>query len=130
MNWLKRLLMGRYGSDQLNFALILFGLFLTLVAQILAISIVTFFAYLPLFFAIFRMFSKNISKRRAENNKFLKIWTRIKFWIKQKLTIIKQSRQFNFFKCPSCKAVIRVPRGKGKIEIHCPRCKTGFKRES
>lgn len=71
MNWFQRFMTGRYGSDQLNFALLVLCLLLTLIAQISGLYILVFVSYLPLTFAIFRMFSRNINKRRAENAWFI-----------------------------------------------------------
>ena len=120
MNWFQRFMTGRYGSDQLNFALLVLCLLLTLIAQISGLYILVFVSYLPLIFAIFRMFSRNINKRRAENAWFMKRWTPVRIWFVQKFTMLRQSKQYRFFKCPSCKATVRVPRGKGKIQIRCP----------
>ena len=130
MNWFQRFMTGRYGSDQLNFALLVLCLLLTLIAQISGLYILVFVSYLPLIFAIFRMFSSNINKRRAENAWFMKRWTPVRIWFVQKFTMLRQSKQYRFFKCPSCKATVRVPRGKGKIEIRCPKCNAHFIKKS
>ena len=130
MNWFQRFMTGRYGSDQLNFALLVLCLLLTLIAQISGLYILVFVSYLPLIFAIFRMFSRNINKRRAENAWFMKRWAPVRIWFVQKFTMLRQSKQYRFFKCPSCKATVRVPRGKGKIQIRCPHCGNTFIKKS
>ena len=130
MNWLQRFMAGRYGSDQLNFALLVLCLLLSLISQITGLYVLLLISYLPLLFAIFRMFSRNIYKRRAENAWFLKLWTPVKMWFVQKFTMLRQSKQYRFFKCPSCRATVRVPRGKGKIQIRCPHCGNTFLKKS
>ena len=130
MNWLQRFMAGRYGSDQLNFALLVLCLLLSLISQITGLYVLLLISYLPLLIAIFRMFSRNIYKRRAENAWFLKLWTPVKMWFVQKFTMLRQSKQYRFFRCPSCRATVRVPRGKGKIQIRCPHCGNTFLKKS
>lgn len=130
MNWLQRFMAGRYGSDQLNFALLVLCLLLSLISQITGLYVLLLISYLPLLIAIFRMFSRNIYKRRAENAWFLKLWTPVKTWFVQRFTMLRQSKQYRFFKCPSCRATVRVPRGKGKIQIRCPHCGNTFLKKS
>ena len=93
MNWLQRFMAGRYGSDQLNFALLVLCLLLSLISQITGLYVLLLISYLPLLIAIFRMFSRNIYKRRAENAWFLKLWTPVKMWFVQKFTMLRQSKQ-------------------------------------
>ena len=130
MNWFRKLMTGRYGSDQLNLALLVLSIFLTLLARITDWLPLVAISYLPLLFALYRMFSRSIFKRQAENRWFLKYWTPIGQWIRQRITMLRQSKQYRFYRCPSCKMMVRVPRGKGKIEIRCPGCKTAFRRKS
>ncbi len=77
-----------------------------------------------------RIFSKNIYKRRAENGKYLAKRARFMAWFRGKRTQFRQRRDFCFFSCPSCKAVMRVPRGKGKIKIVCRKCGEAFIRKT
>ena len=130
MNWLRKLMTGRYGSDQLNLALLVLSVFFTCLARITDWLPLVFVSYLPLIFAFYRMFSRSIFKRQAENRWFLKYWTPVRQWIGQRIVMLRQSKQYRFYRCPSCKTTVRVPRGKGKIEIRCPNCKTAFQRKS
>ena len=66
---------------------------------------------------------KNISKRYQENNKFLRIWNIIKNKINYVPQRIKSLKDYRYFKCSNCKQTLRVPRGKGKLSITCPKCK-------
>ena len=126
MNWFRRFMTGRYGSDQLNFALLIFCLLLSFAAQLIGIYALFLVSYIPLIFAIIRMFSRNISKRRAENAWFMKRWVPVRTWCVQKFMMLRQSKQYRFYRCPTCHTTVRVPRGKGKIQIHCPSCGTSF----
>ena len=91
------------------------------------------FNWLGLFligYSYFRMFSKNIPARYAENQKFLNIRynVMVKWNLKKKHLI--ESKTHRFFKCPQCKQKVRVPKGRGKICITCPKCKTEFVKKS
>lgn len=108
-------MLGRYGPDQLNTALLGLGILLTLLGMIISsVPYLTALSYIPLGFLIFRMFSRNISRRRQENQKFLQFFTRLK------------DRKNRYFSCPQCHQTVRVPRGRGKINIHCPKCGSQF----
>lgn len=121
-----RFMYGRNGADQLSYA--------TLALAIAADVVQTFvrsdltkrglgiISLMLLFLTFWRMFSKNLAKRRAENQKFLeKVW-----WpLRRKNRDARQraaDKDHKYFTCPTCRTVCRVPRGKGKIVITCPKC--------
>ena len=116
-------MMGRYGADQLNIFLLITAVVLCLVSFILsrlgavcAISgmVVNLLSYGVLVWYLLRFFSRNVEKRFVENRRFL-VW-------KSRLT----DRQNRYFRCPNCKQTVRVPRGRGKICIKCPKCSEKF----
>ena len=122
-NALVRFMYGRNGADQLCMAMILTALALNTVEifvkhDLVYVILHTLSTVLTVWM-IFRMFSKNLAKRRAENAKFLQlVW-----WpLKRKFTAAKD-REHKYFTCPNCRSVCRVPRGKGKIVITCPKCR-------
>lgn len=122
-NALVRFMYGRNGADQLCMAMILTALALNTVEifvkhDLVYVILHTLSTVLTVWM-IFRMFSKNLAKRRAENAKFLQlVW-----WpLKRKFTAVKD-REHKYFTCPNCRTVCRVPRGKGKIVITCPKCR-------
>ena len=132
-NWLQRVMAGRYGVDE-------YSRFLNVVALVsLVLSILfnnglsVFFwllAIISLVWTYFRMFSRNTYKRRAQNNAYLTIrysMTRKLSGLKQR---IQQKRYYRFYKCPKCGITTRVPKGKGKIRITCPKCGEIFQRKS
>lgn len=121
---------GRYGVDELNrFLMVIVAVFLIL--NLFFSSRIWYLVSIPcLLLCYYRMFSKNISARFTENQKYLKI----RFQVKEKLGKWKlrfqQMRQYHIYKCPNCGQKIRIPRGKGKISIHCRKCGTEFIKRS
>lgn len=128
-NALARFMYGRNGSDQLNMAILVVYLVLWLVGSLAAsllriqllYSVVNLLMFLLAVVLVWRTFSKNLTKRRAENAKFLNWW----YPVKNRFAGAKERRQdkeHKYFTCKNCKTLCRVPAGKGKIEITCPKC--------
>lgn len=124
MDWLKKFMVGRYGSDQLSIFLVVLSLILTIIGRLAGISLIISLSYVPLFFAVYRMFSKDVQKRSMENYKFAIFMSPIYSKFKKYQKRAKDTKTHKYFKCNSCKTTLRVPKGKGKIMITCPRCKT------
>ena len=80
MNWLYRFMYGRYGADQLTFALIILYLILSLTLTLIPVPLIWLLAYIPMVFCFYRMLSRNIAKRQAENWAFLRVWNPVKNW--------------------------------------------------
>ena len=127
-NALSRFMYGRNGVDRLCLTMIWTALLLDVInlflrdRQPVVYSILAFVSTVIVFLALYRMFSRNLEKRRAENAKFMeKVW-----WpISRRMAGKRQQRmdkEHCYFTCPGCGAVCRVPRGKGRIVITCPRC--------
>lgn len=125
-NWLRNFMIGRYGPDQLNIALVITSLVVGIVGSVLNIVVITIVGDIILFYALFRILSRNIPARRRENDKFIKLWWPVKTKIKNKIVQFKSRKNYRFFKCPECKKTLRVPKGKGKIQITCPKCGERF----
>lgn len=115
---LRHFMLGRYGTDKLNTAILTAGVVLCLCVMFIRLPlldlILTVLSYGLMFWAIFRMLSRNTYKRYQENRKFLRLMERLK------------DREHRYFDCPRCRQPVRVPRGKGKISITCPKCKEKF----
>lgn len=115
---LQHFMSGRYGTDKLNTVILTVGVVVCLVAMFVPSAairlLMTGFSYALMFWAIFRTFSRNTYKRYQENRKYLMFLDRIK------------DRQHRYFSCPRCRQPVRVPRGKGKIAITCPKCMEKF----
>jgi len=122
-NALARFMYGRNGADHLGLTMIWAAIALNIVNIFIKSDvpylIVNLASTVLTLWAIFRMFSRNLEKRRAENRKFLeKVW-----WpVKGRLHRVRD-KDHKYFTCPSCRTVCRVPRGKGKIVITCPKCR-------
>lgn len=126
MNQLRRFMYGRYGFDQYTRALIFISFFISLLSIVVRFLPLTILSYILLIYAIFRTASKNISKRSQENLIYFKLSGAVKNKFKNlKLTLIG-TKTHKYYKCSRCSQIIRVPRGKGKICITCPKCRTEF----
>lgn len=117
---------GRYGPDQLSFAMLIAALVLNLAASIFRLALISSLSAVLIVLCFYRMFSRNYERRRAENQKFLGVWYRIKNFFRRQKDKMRQGKNFRFFKCPSCKNNLRVPKGKGKVYVTCPRCGERF----
>jgi hypothetical protein len=126
MNWLKRFMIGRYGGDQLSMTLLVGSVLLTWSAQLFKLPLLTVIGYICLGICIFRMLSRDIQKRRMENDKFVLLLRPVYSWLKQTQNRLKDAKTHRYFICPNCKTRLRVPKGKGRIIITCPKCKTEF----
>ncbi len=126
MNWLRRLMVGRNGIDQLSIALLIAYLPVSLIAQLSRIQLLHIVTIALLVLCYFRIFSRNIAKRHEENRKFLVWWYPIQNWVSRKAYRAKDSKTHRYFKCPHCKQAVRVPKGKGEIRITCPKCRVEF----
>ncbi len=119
---LRRFMEGRYGNDKLNSFILGTAMVLVILAVFIRNPLVNLIihavAYGLMFWSIFRSLSRNTYKRYQENRKFLQIHDRLK------------DREHRYFDCPKCRQMVRVPRGKGKIAITCPRCREKFVRKS
>ena len=125
MNFIQRFMYGRYGWDHLNVFLLALCLIFCVLDTILHGS---FFYYLYLLcfaLAMFRVLSRNIGKRRAENAKFMTLAGPAIRWVKLRRTIYTD-KEHRYFKCPNCGQQLRVPRGTGKITITCRHCRVSF----
>ena len=113
---------GRYGSDRLNMVILGLGLLASILSSLFARSIAGtvfwFLSYALMIWAIFRALSRNTYKRYQENRRFCLMLDRVK------------DRKNRYFLCPRCRQTVRVPRGKGKIMITCPKCKEKFQRKT
>lgn len=116
---------GRYGGDQLNIALMILYLVLAIAAQITGLWVLWIVEVLLLVYCFYRILSRNVEKRYQENLRFLKLWNPVKLWF-QGIRNRSADKAHRYYHCPKCKNTLRVPKGKGKICITCPVCKTEF----
>ena len=121
---------GRNGNDALNRFLLTANLVVLLLAVLLSRtvlgSLLSLLVVVLLGLTYFRMFSRNLYRRRSENERYLREKEKLNAKLRVRKERWKQRKDYKFFTCPSCKAVMRVPRGRGKIRIVCNRCGNSF----
>ncbi len=127
---LRNFMIGRYGID--SFSKFLMGIALALcVLDIFSNNIfINSWFIIIIIYVYYRMFSKNYNKRYQENMKFLQIKNKVLAKFHSEKSIMKQRKTHHIYKCPTCNQKIRVPKGKGRICITCPKCKTEFTKTS
>ena len=113
---------GRYGNDELSRALC----YTSLVLFVLSLFVPLRFLYVPavalVLWSCIRCYSKNVSKRSAERAAYLKATGSIRAWFRLQKDRWRDRKTCRYFQCKECRAILRVPKGKGKIRVHCPRC--------
>ena len=117
---------GRYGMDQLGKVLIYASLIFLVLSMIFRLNLFYFIDLLGLIYGYFRMFSKRVDKRYQENQKFMNWRYKMVCKISQFKSRMADRKTHRIFKCPNCSQKIRVPKGKGKICIKCPKCRIEF----
>lgn len=121
---------GRNGVDDLSRLQTWMTLILLVLGIITRLGLFTILALLVMIHMYFRMFSRNTAKRYEENQKYLNFrYQRTVGWNRFKKRAA-ESRTYRFYKCPSCRQRVRVPKGHGKVEITCPKCRANFIRKS
>lgn len=127
MNWLRKFMQGRYGVDALSMNIIILGFLLSIFSSFNeSFSILSTIVFI---YAYYRIFSRDINKRYMENQKFLKCvepittkFKKIKMKFRKNKMKAKRSKDYKYFKCKNCGKEIKVPKGKGKIKVTCPKC--------
>ena len=135
MNWfteflrkLRLFMIGRNGPDTLSNYSIILGFIFSIAASVFKIHAFGIVSWVLLFYSMFRLFSRNVYVRQQENLKFLQMIYKIKKpFIKYK-NRYNQKKYYKFYRCSNCKQELRVPKGKGKVRITCPKCKNSFKK--
>ena len=137
---LRKFMEGRYGADELNRFLTLCGWVLLLIGFVLSGidskvaliigSVLVTLSWAALIYSLFRTFSKRTQERASENYKYFVCKNKVLGWFRRLKARWKDRKTHRYFRCPQCKATVRVPRGKGKIRITCPKCKHQFVKKS
>ena len=127
---------GRYGVDDLSrftmgvaLVLIILAMFANIFSRTVG-STLDILGVAAIVYAYIRIFSRNIQQRYAENQKFLQMTSKFRFRFNTEKDLMKQRKTHHIYSCPGCGQKIRIPKGKGKIEIECPKCHTKFVKRS
>lgn len=128
-SWMTRFMAGRYGGDQLNLFFIVLYLVLYVVFLFTRLLVFELLGTVVLILSLYRSLSRNLERRRAENTRFLQvvrpIWRK---WAGFRSRL--RDKEHRYFKCPNCGQMMRVPRGKGRITVHCRACGAAFEEKS
>lgn len=129
-NWFYRVMQGRYGGDELSRFISIIILILIVVFMFVRFPFENLIILALLIYLYFRIFSKNISKRYAENQKFLQFRDKILRRSHASGQSRAERKMYHIYKCPGCGQKIRIPRGKGRIMVRCPKCGSEFEKRS
>ncbi len=127
---MQQFMYGRYGNDQLSRVYLGITLVLLVLSLFTRWTIFYIAGIALLIYCYYRMFSKNITKMSAQNQKYLNWRYGLAVKRQKRKTHMEQRKIYHFYKCPQCKQKVRVPKGHGKICITCPKCKMEFVRKS
>lgn len=120
---LQQFMAGRYGSDRFSLFLNVVGLIFAFLGNFRELRIFYFIGLGIIIYGLYRAMSKNFEARRKELNWYLRVSDKPRAEIKLLGNKIRDRKTHRYFKCKSCKTVLRVPKGRGKIEVTCPKCK-------
>ena len=121
---------GRYGNDELNNFLLIIALILMVISWIPQLSLVYFAALALMVWSLLRTFSRKLDKRRRERERYLRLQKPIVDFFKLSKNKWRDRKTHVYFKCKKCRAVLRVPKGKGSIVVICTRCKDRIEKET
>ena len=124
---------GRYGMDSLN-GFIMGLSFVIWVVNIFVFNrlvhyIIMVVQLLLVALFIFRMLSRNVTMRSAENRRFQKVYEPVKNWVQLTYKRIRDRKDYRYLKCPVCKAQLRVKNIKGRHNVRCPKCRSEFEKK-
>ena len=125
-----RFMYGRNGVDSLGKFVLVISIIVMLLAGWTDSLILSYLSWIGIIYLYFRMFSRNIYKRSSENQWYLNKTYKIRTFFYRQKNLLLQRKTHHIYKCPTCRQKIRVPRGKGRIEIRCPKCNTRFIKKS
>lgn len=120
-----RFMQGRYGNDRLGQVMLVLAL-VCVVLSLFRIPFISIVGLVILILSYYRMFSRQISKRAAENQRYLRLEWKLRAKLQGRKQALSQRRTHRIYRCPSCRQKIRVPRNRGRIAITCRKCGTEF----
>lgn len=130
-NTLMQFMAGRYGTDKLNRFLVVLYLILWVVSWFVRNRLAGMVLYLLTMALValvfFRMLSRNIPRRQAENERFLRWWGGVAPWFRRQRDRLRDIRRWRYRRCPYCGAYLRLPIRRGRRTVTCSRCHSPFK---
>lgn len=119
---------GRYGTDELGKFMLVLMLILMVLYMITGWLVIDILSIALTVLIIYRMLSRDYARRSAENRKYLKLTEPVRLWVKNLRG--GNNSTHKVFLCPECRQKVRVPKGKGRIRITCPKCRHEFIKRS
>lgn len=121
---------GRYGNDNLSSFLLALAIISLILSVIPGLDLFSWLTFLLMLVSVFRTCSKNIAARSKENDTYERLATKPKHWYSVARKAWVNRKTTRYFKCKGCGTVLSVPRGKGKLRVVCPKCKTETMKKS
>lgn len=125
-----RFMTGRNGMDNISWHALKACIVLVVVNLFLGNALLSLVADALLIYAVFRMLSRNIAKRQAENSRYIVFFEKISKEVKQFFLRLKGMKTYKYFRCPGCKNRLRMKRGSGEKTITCPVCRHQFQQKA
>lgn len=121
---------GRHGPDNLSMFLFFSGIVFYILSLITGVGLFSILGFALYIWTLFRMFSKNNEKRAEENRRYIELTGNWKTRYKQFMTRMKNRKEYKYFRCPKCRAMLRLTRGCGKVTVTCGRCHHEFQEQA
>ena len=127
---LQRLMADRNGADELTLAVLIVSMLLSFIGRLSRLAVLDVIALVADIYVLYRILSKNIVKRAAENQKFTALWAKCVSGVRQFTVRMKNRKNYKYFRCPECHALLRLPRKVGEVNVTCGKCKHTFKQKA
>lgn len=125
-----RFMSGRYGADQLSYAMVILALVMMVVGALSGLGLLTLMADALMIVMFVRMLSKDRYRRAHENQVYLEKTQNVRRAVTEWMNRVKNSKKYRYFTCPKCKSRLRVPRGVGNVTITCKSCGNKFDKKA
>ena len=125
-----RFMSGRYGADQLSYAMVILALVMMVVGALSGLGLLTLMADALMIVMFVRMLSKDRYRRAHENQVYLEKTQNVRRAVTEWMNRVKNSKKYRYFTCPKCKSRLRVPRGVGSVTITCKSCGNKFNKKA
>lgn len=125
-----RFMSGRYGADRLSLTCLWTAIILSLIGSFSGVSLLSLISMVLYFWTLYRMMSRNLVKRRLENDRFEHLVNPLTTRARQSLNRLKLRKKYKYFHCPQCKSMLKLPRKVGEVTMTCGKCGNQFKQKA